>query len=86
MHRAFLSMLFLAAWSPVVLAQTAAPPPNTEAAAAAANVQRSKDYSNALRSNPAFRQQRIDKECGPIDSPDLKAQCIQSFGPAPGSR
>ena len=83
MRRTLLPLLLII--SPVpVLAQT--PPPNTEAAAAAANVQRGKDYSNALRSNPSFRQQRIDKECGPIESPDLKALCIQSFGPAPGVR
>lgn len=86
MRSTILSLLVLASWPMLAAAQTSAPLPNTEAAAAAANVQRGKDYSNALRSNPSFRQQRIDKECGPIESPDLKALCIQSFGPAPASR
>jgi|GEM_PF-4409138 len=86
MCRMFLPLLVLAFAPTLVHAQSLAPPPHTEAAAAAANVQRAKDYSSALRSNPSFRQQRIEKECGPIESPDLKALCIQSFGPALGSR
>jgi hypothetical protein len=55
---------------------------------AAANVRESEQYEQALRSNPGFRAQRMKKECGPINDPQLYQQCIASFGGdgAPPSR
>ena len=47
---------------------------------AAANVRESKQYEQALRSNPGFRAQRMKQECGPINDPQLHQQCVASFG------
>jgi hypothetical protein len=47
---------------------------------AAANVRQSEQYEQALRSNPGFRAQRMKQECGPINDPELREQCIASFG------
>jgi hypothetical protein len=43
------------------------------------NVVESNQYERLLRTNPAFRQARIRKECGPITEPSLYQQCIASF-------
>ncbi len=58
--------------------------PGDEAGPAAAepNVRQSAQYDALLRTNPAFRAVRIQKECGPISDPELRASCIGSFGPA----
>jgi|GraSoiStandDraft_51_1057287.scaffolds.fasta_scaffold274982_2 hypothetical protein len=47
---------------------------------AAANVRQSEQYEQALRTNPGFRAQRMKLECGPINDPELRQQCIASFG------
>ena len=52
------------------------------------NVIDSKRYEELLRTNPAFRQARMRKECGSITDPQLHQSCIASFdryGPSLGS-
>jgi hypothetical protein len=53
---------------------------------ARANVIQSERYSHLLRTDPSFRAKRIAEECGPITDPQLHAQCVASFPPAPGRR
>ncbi len=40
----------------------------------------SAQYEHLLQTNPGFRQARMQRECGPIADPQLRAQCIASFG------
>ena len=52
------------------------------------NIIESKQYEHLLRTNPAFRQARMRKECGSITDPQLHQSCIASFdqyGPSVGS-
>jgi hypothetical protein len=52
------------------------------------NIIESKQYEQLLRTNPAFRQARMRKECGSITDPQLHQSCIASFdryGPSVGS-
>lgn len=43
------------------------------------NVIESKQYEQALRTNPAFRQARMQRECSPITDPELHKSCLASF-------
>jgi hypothetical protein len=43
------------------------------------NVIESRSYDRLLETSPAFRQARIQKECGPISDPQLHARCVASF-------
>lgn len=43
------------------------------------NVIESRQYEQLLRTNPAFRQARMRKECGSITDPQLRASCLASF-------
>jgi hypothetical protein len=43
------------------------------------NVAESENYDKLLKGNPAFRQARMHKECGPITDPQLHQQCLDSF-------
>jgi hypothetical protein len=43
------------------------------------NVIQSKQYEQLLRTNPAFRRARMQKECGSINDPQLHQSCIASF-------
>jgi hypothetical protein len=43
------------------------------------NIVESNQYERLLRTNPAFKQARIHKECGPITEPSLYQQCVASF-------
>jgi hypothetical protein len=43
------------------------------------NVIESKQYEQALRTNPAFRQARMRREYGPITDPELHKSCLASF-------
>ena len=43
------------------------------------NVVESESYERLLKENPAFRQARMRKECGPITDPQLHRQCLDSF-------
>lgn len=40
----------------------------------------SAQYDRLLEANSGFRQTRMRKECGPITDPQLRAQCLASFG------
>ena len=44
------------------------------------NVRDSERYEAVVHANSSFRANRIDKECGPIDDPQLHANCVASFG------
>ena len=44
------------------------------------NVIESEQYERLLRTNPAFRQARMGKECGPITDPQLHQSCLASSG------
>ena len=46
------------------------------------NVIESKQYERLLETNPAFRQARMRKECGPITDPELRNSCLASFNQA----
>jgi hypothetical protein len=43
------------------------------------NVADSERYEKMLQANVAFRQQRMQKECGSIDDQNLHQQCLASF-------
>jgi hypothetical protein len=43
------------------------------------NVINSQRYTRLVETDPAFRAERMRKECGPITDPQLHAQCIASF-------
>ena len=43
------------------------------------NVAESEQYDRLLKGNPAFRQARMRKECGPITDRQLHQQCLDSF-------
>ena len=43
------------------------------------NVAESEQYERLLRTNPAFRKARMQKECGGITDPELRQSCLASF-------
>ena len=43
------------------------------------NIIDSKRYEQMLRTNPAFRKARMQKECGGITIPELRESCLASF-------
>jgi len=51
----------------------------SESWSARQNVIDSKQYERKLATNPAFRQARMRKECGPITDPELRQSCLASF-------
>ncbi len=44
------------------------------------NVRDSGRYEAVVHANGGSRANRISKECGPIDDPQLHASCVASFG------
>ena len=48
----------------------------------AVNQRESRNYDALVNSDGSFRNRRMQTECGSIESPDLKQQCVQSFGAA----
>ncbi|MGA7866971.1 MAG: hypothetical protein WA709_21580 [Stellaceae bacterium] len=44
------------------------------------NVAESAQYDRLVETNPAFRDARVRRECGPITDPTLRANCEASFG------
>jgi hypothetical protein len=44
------------------------------------NVRDSQRYEALVQTNPGFRANRMQKECGPIDDPQMRADCRASFG------
>jgi hypothetical protein len=49
------------------------------------NVQDSQRYEALVQTNPAFRANRMRKECGPIADAQMRAECLASFGGSTGS-
>ena len=60
-------------------APIATPGDVSESPSAQQNVLESKQYEQLLRTNPAFRQVRMKRECGPITDPQLHQSCVASF-------
>ena len=54
----------------------------SESWSARQNVIDSKHYERLLKTNHAFRQARMQKECGPITDPELRNNCLASFNQA----
>jgi hypothetical protein len=46
----------------------------------AQNVRKSKQYDYLVATNASFRANRMRKECGPIRNPELRSNCVASFG------
>ncbi|MBV8779554.1 MAG: hypothetical protein JO258_20375 [Alphaproteobacteria bacterium] len=44
------------------------------------NVRSSRQYDQLACTNKAFRQHRIDKECGPLQGSQFYESCVASFG------
>ena len=44
------------------------------------NVRDSARYEAVVHANSGFRANRVSKECGPINDPQLHANCVASFG------
>ena len=44
-----------------------------------ANLKEAQEYDRLLETNTAFRMARIQKECGPVTDPQLRADCVASF-------
>ncbi|MBI3515674.1 MAG: hypothetical protein HY060_16695 [Proteobacteria bacterium] len=81
MKSSFVALLGLGAATliaPAALAQT----PTAESLIdnPTVNVRQSQNYSSLVDRDAAFRAQRVRQECDPIESPDLRRQCIDSFG------
>ena len=43
------------------------------------NVIETAHYDRLLQTNMGFRQARMRRECGPINDPQLRSQCLASF-------
>jgi hypothetical protein len=43
------------------------------------NVRQSQQYEELVCKNPAFRANRIDKECGPLQGSQFYDSCVASF-------
>jgi hypothetical protein len=46
----------------------------------AQNVRKSRQYDYLVSTNGSFRASRMRKECGPITDPELRNNCLGSFG------
>jgi len=55
------------------------PSPGDTSWSAQQNMIDSKRYEQMLRTNPAFREARLQKECGGITIPELRESCLASF-------
>jgi hypothetical protein len=44
------------------------------------NVRDSERYEALVHANGSFRANRMNRECGPINDPQLRASCVASFG------
>ena len=79
MGRHLSAALFAALFVMVAGLAAAQAPMPTNDAQAKANVRASEQYNAVMRSNKAFRQKRMQEECGPITDPQLHASCVASF-------
>ena len=78
MARGFASIVFAAVLiggAGAALAQTPAAHDETPDQ----NVKASQQYQQLLCKNAAFRQHRIDKECGPLQGSQFYDSCVASF-------
>lgn len=48
------------------------------------NQHKSQQYDLDLKTNPGFRKERMNAECGSIQDNDLKSQCMDSFQQSSG--
>src|ERR1700720_2604713 len=64
----------------VVKTQPQASPGDSGDWSARRNVIESRHYDRLLQTNPSFRATRTRRECGPIPDPQLRADCLASFG------
>jgi hypothetical protein len=46
----------------------------------AQNVRKSQQYDYLVATDGNFRANRMRKECGPIRDPELRSNCVASFG------
>jgi len=89
---AFAAACLISVWTlPAAHAQYAGPPqivtngPQTNLGdvspnwSARRNVIESQHYERLLQTNRGFREARMRKECGPINDPQLHANCLASF-------
>jgi len=60
-------------------APIANPGDTSESWSARQNIIESKQYELLLRTNPAFRRARMQKECGGITDSELRQSCLASF-------
>ena len=54
--------------------------PGDNSANPQANVRASNNYQSLVDRNAGFRQARMHKECDPIAAPELRQECMASFG------
>src|SRR5690349_23488238 len=54
--------------------------PGDFSSSAARNNMESAQYDRLLEISPAFRNARVRRECGPITDPQLRQNCLASFG------
>ena len=66
-------------------APVANPGDTSESWSARQNVIESDQYERLLRTNPAFRRARMQKECGGITDAELRQSCLASFEHYAGS-
>jgi hypothetical protein len=45
------------------------------------NLVQSRRYTRLVETDPAFRDARMRKECGPVTDPQLREECVASFPP-----
>jgi hypothetical protein len=56
------------------------PTPGDDTDSSTANNRASRNYDALVGANSGFRNQRMHKECDPIEAMDLRQQCYASFG------
>ncbi|HWD58788.1 MAG TPA: hypothetical protein VG308_10940 [Stellaceae bacterium] len=72
--------LFAVALSGAALAQSQPPAaPGAVNETPDQNVRASRQYQQLVCTNKAFRQHRIDKECGPLQGSQFYDSCVASF-------
>lgn len=76
---ALASAIFMTAAAHAAGPTPAAPALTPTQAEAQANQRESDAYGRLVKASPDFRTKRMHLECDPIDDPDLKKQCMDSF-------
>jgi hypothetical protein len=78
MARGFLSLVFAAALTVAAGTALAQSPANGNESPQQ-NVKASQQYQQLTCSNPKFRTNRIEKECGPLQGSQFYDSCVASF-------